>query len=85
MAITFVIHEASRTGAPRLGALIARELGRYEPVRVIVLKDGPLTPWLKRNLRNVDLEICTEDLSHSRLPFERTAAEGARDAGRRPF
>ena len=28
MAITFALHEATRTGAPRLGALIARELQR---------------------------------------------------------
>ena len=69
MAITFVIHEASRTGAPRLGALIARELGRYEPVRVIVMKDGPLTPWLTRTLDGLDLVICEQDLSHTRLPF----------------
>ena len=69
MAITFVIHEASRTGAPRLGALIARELGRHEPVRVIVMKDGPLTPWLTRTLDGLDLVICEQDLSHTRLPF----------------
>ena len=44
MSITLVLHEATRTGAPRVGGLIAKELARSEDVHVIVLKDGPLAP-----------------------------------------
>ncbi len=47
MSITLVLHEATRTGAPRVGGLIAKELASSEDVHVIVLKDGPLAPWLR--------------------------------------
>src|SRR3954453_13050837 len=70
MAITFVIHEASRTGAPRLGALIARELARDEPVRVIAMKDGPLTPWLGETIGAENLVVCRGDPFYAGVPFE---------------
>lgn len=70
MAITFAIHEATRTGAPRLGALIARELQRREEVRVIVMKDGPLTPWLEQTVGARNLIVCRGDRFHFRTPFE---------------
>ncbi len=78
MAITFAIHEATRTGAPRLGALIARELQRSEEVRVIVMKDGPLTPWLKQMLGPGNVTVCEGDPFYYQNPFEqrvRLAAE----------
>ena len=70
MAITFVIHEATRTGAPRVGALIARELARAEEVRVVVMKDGPLAPWLQETLGGRDLLICRGEPFDHRRPFE---------------
>jgi glycosyltransferase involved in cell wall biosynthesis len=70
MAITFAIHEATRTGAPRVGALIARELARGEEVRVVVMKDGPLTPWLQETLGGRDLMICRGEPFDHRRPFE---------------
>ena len=70
MAITFAIHEATRTGAPRVGALIARELARGEEVRVIVMKDGPLAPWLQETLGGRDLMICRGEPFDHRRPFE---------------
>jgi hypothetical protein len=70
MAITFAIHEATRTGAPRVGALIARELARGEEVRVIVMKDGPLAPWLKETLGGRDLMICRGEPFDHRRPFD---------------
>jgi len=69
MAITFAIHEATRTGAPRVGALIARELARGEEVRVIVMKDGPLAPWLQETLGGRDLLICRGEPFDHRRPF----------------
>jgi glycosyltransferase involved in cell wall biosynthesis len=78
MAISFVIHEATRTGAPRVGALIARELSRGEEVRVIVMKDGPLAPWLQETLGGRGLHICRGEPFDYRRPFEerlRLAAE----------
>jgi hypothetical protein len=70
MAITFAIHEATRTGAPRVGALIARELARGEEVRVVVMKDGPLAPWLQETLGGRDLMICRGEPFDNRHPFE---------------
>ncbi len=70
MAIILAIHEATRTGAPRLGALIARELQRQEPVRVIVMKDGPLTPWLQEILGPKNVVVCQGDPFYHRHPFE---------------
>ena len=70
MAITLVLHEASRTGAPAMGALIARELARGEPVRVVAMKDGPLVAELRAALgpRNV---VAFGDAAFSvRTPFE---------------
>src|SRR5579863_2802941 len=70
MSITMAIHEATRTGAPRLGALIARELQRKEEVRVIVMKDGPLTPWLQQILGPNNVTVCQGDPFYYRHPFE---------------
>ncbi len=70
MAITFILHEATRTGAPRVGGLIARELGAGEEVRVIVMKDGPLAPWLKQTIGARNLVIRPDDGFDYRRPFE---------------
>ena len=70
MAIVLAIHEATRTGAPRIGALIARELARAEPVTAIVMKDGPLTPWLAELLGGDNLLVCRGDEFAFRRPFE---------------
>ena len=70
MAITFVIHEATRTGAPRVGALIARELARGEEVNVVVMKDGPLAGWLQQTLGGRKLNICRGEPFDHRRPFD---------------
>jgi glycosyltransferase involved in cell wall biosynthesis len=70
MAITLVLHEATRTGAPRLGALIARELQRREEVRVVVMKDGPLTPWLMQTLGSANVDVRPGEPFEYRRPFE---------------
>lgn len=69
MAITFAIHEASRTGAPRVAGLIARELARQEPVRLIVMKDGPLTPWLQEMVGARNATVCAAEAFDFRKPF----------------
>jgi glycosyltransferase involved in cell wall biosynthesis len=71
MAILLALHEASRTGAPRIGALIARELARDELVTAVVMKDGPLTPWLAEVLGPENLLVCRGDEFAFRKPFER--------------
>jgi glycosyltransferase involved in cell wall biosynthesis len=78
MAITLILHEASRTGAPAMGAMIARELARYEPVRVVAMKDGPLVPELRAALGPKNVVAFADSAFQVRAPFEerlRRAAE----------
>ena len=70
MAIAFILHEATRTGAPKLGGLIARELAAGEDVRVIVMKDGPLGAWLTETVGARNLTICRGEPFDYRRPFE---------------
>jgi glycosyltransferase involved in cell wall biosynthesis len=70
MAITLVLHEASRTGAPAIGALIARELARTEPVRVVAMKDGPLVPELRAALGPRNVVAFADTAFEVRTPFE---------------
>ena len=77
MAITFILHEATRTGAPRLGGQIARELARDEDVRVVVMRDGPLTPWLRQLLGAQNVLVCRGDPFHFRVPFDERVQRAA--------
>jgi hypothetical protein len=70
MSITFVLHEATRTGAPRVGGLIAKELAKTEDVHVMVLKDGPLAPWLRDLLGEDRLTVLDGAEFDFRVPFE---------------
>jgi len=70
MSITLVLHEATRTGAPRVGGLIAKELAKAEDVHVIVLKDGPLTPWLAECVGSSNLTVVSTDEFSYLVPFE---------------
>ena len=70
MAITLILHEASRTGAPAIGALIARELARGEPVRVVAMKDGPLTRDLRAALGPKNVLAFADTAFDVRTPFE---------------
>ena len=78
MALVFVLHEATRTGAPRLGALIARELARETDLHLLVMRDGPLTPWLRQTLGVENVTICRDDRFSFRVPFE-TRLQSARE------
>ncbi len=69
MSITFVLHEATRTGAPRVGALIAAGLQKHEEVRVIALRDGPLVPWLEELLGKERLVVCPGEAFAYQVPF----------------
>lgn len=50
MSALVVLHEASRTGAPKIGGLIAKGLRPYMDVRLMCLHDGPLMPWLEEQV-----------------------------------
>jgi glycosyltransferase involved in cell wall biosynthesis len=70
MSITLILHEATRTGAPRYGALIAQGLQRHEDVDTIVLRDGPLTPWLKDTLGEDRVVVCEGEAFSYRVTFK---------------
>jgi glycosyltransferase involved in cell wall biosynthesis len=50
MSVTIVLHEATRTGAPKVGGIIAAALQKYDDVRIICLSDGPLLGWLQQQV-----------------------------------
>ncbi len=70
MSVTVIIHEATRTGAPRIGGLVARELGRRESVDAIVMKDGPLEEWIVECAEGAPVKFFREDEFFWRVPFE---------------
>ncbi|MGP0105379.1 glycosyltransferase [Rhodoblastus sp.] len=84
MSITLVLHEATRTGAPRVGALIAKELASDEDVHVLVLKDGPLTPWLRELLGDGRLTVLDGAEFDFHLPFEDRLKSAAALLEKRP-
>lgn len=50
MSVTIVLHEATRTGAPKVGGIIAAALQKYYDVRIVCLSDGPLLGWLQQQV-----------------------------------
>jgi len=78
MTALVVLHEASRTGAPRVGGLIASALQRYFDVRVVCLNDGPLIGWLKERVGAENVTVIDYQNARHRTPFGdriRTARE----------
>jgi glycosyltransferase involved in cell wall biosynthesis len=76
MSITIVLHEATRTGAPKVGGIIAAGLQKYEDVRVICLGDGPLLGWLQQRIGEDNVSV----VSSHQLRYRATFAERQRMA-----
>ena len=81
MKITLILHEATRTGAPRVGGLIARELAEGADVHVIVLKDGPLAPWLVELLGEERITVIAGDEFSHNIPFEQRLQSATKALG----
>src|SRR5260221_14580819 len=79
MSITVVLHEASRTGAPKVGGIIAAGLQKYDDVRVICLSDGPLLDWLQQRLGMERVTVLESGSTRYRSSFgdRRRVAEAA--------
>jgi glycosyltransferase involved in cell wall biosynthesis len=71
MKIVIVIHEATRTGAPRIGGLIASVLRRSHDVRIVCLKNGPLWQWLEDRVDVGGLELVDRGPVNTRTFDER--------------
>ena len=69
MSAVVVLHEATRTGAPRVGGLIAASLQKHLDVRVLCLSDGPLVPWLKERVGADNVSVIDFDNQRHRTPF----------------
>lgn len=52
-----IVHEATRTGAPRVGGLIAQALKRHCSVQIIALRDGAMAGWLKDKVGSENFKI----------------------------
>jgi glycosyltransferase involved in cell wall biosynthesis len=52
-----IVHEATRTGAPRVGGLIAQALQRHCAVQIIALRDGEMAGWLKDKVGSENFKI----------------------------
>lgn len=69
MSILIVLHEASRTGAPKIGGLIAASLKRDRDVRVVCLEGGPLLGWLEEKIGSANVRVIQFDGPRFRVPF----------------
>jgi glycosyltransferase involved in cell wall biosynthesis len=69
MSITMVLHDATRTSAPRVGGFIAGALRKHESVRVIVLKDGPLVPWIREMVGADGLHVVADGSFSNAVAF----------------
>lgn len=69
MSALVVLHEATRTGAPRVGGLIAAALQKFMDVRVLCLSDGPLVGWLQARIGAQNLEVIDFAKARHRTPF----------------
>ncbi len=78
MSVLFVLHEASRTGAPRVGGLIAAALQQHFDVRVLCLSDGPLIDWIRERVGPTRVSLLDYQNSRHQIPFaERVRAARA--------
>lgn len=67
--IAIILHDASRTGAPKVGGLIGGALRRNWDVRVVLMKDGPLRPWLEERIGADSLYVAEDDGFSHHHPF----------------
>lgn len=61
-----VLHEATRTGAPKIGGLIAAALKPSFDVEVVVLRAGPLQTWLEEKIGLRHVKVLERGWYHSR-------------------
>ena len=70
MGVAVILHEASRTGAPRVGGLIAAGLQKHLDVRIVCLSDGPIVPWLTERIGADNVRVIDFANQRHRVPFE---------------
>ena len=69
MSVLIVLHEATRTGAPRIGGLIAGALKQHRDVRILCLTDGPLLDWLRERVGTENVFVHQYDRPRHQVNF----------------
>ncbi len=69
MSTLVVLHEATRTGGPRVGGLIAAALQKHGDVRVLCLSDGPNVRWLREHVGKENVSVFDFADGGPRTPF----------------
>jgi glycosyltransferase involved in cell wall biosynthesis len=69
LSILIVLHEATRTGAPRVGGLIAGALKQFRDVRVLCLSGGPLLDWLRERVGAENVHVHQLDRVRHQVSF----------------
>lgn len=69
MSVLIVLHEATRTGAPRIGGLIAGAMRQHRDVRILSLTDGPLVEWLQERVGPENVDVHQFDKPRHQISF----------------
>lgn len=69
MSVTVVLHELTRTGAPKIGGLIAVSLDKLLGARVVSLEGGPILPWLEERLGADNVSVQEFEEKRFAIPF----------------
>ena len=69
MSVLIVLHEATRTGAPRIGGLIAGALQHHRDVRILSLTDGPILDWLRERVGPENVDVHQYDKPRHQISF----------------
>lgn len=69
MSVLIVLHEATRTGAPRIGGLIAGALKQYREVRILCLTGGPMLDWLRERVGAENVHVLESGLPRHKIGF----------------
>jgi glycosyltransferase involved in cell wall biosynthesis len=69
VSVLFVLHEATRTGAPRVGGLIAGAIKQHRDVRILCLTDGPLLDWLRERVGGENVHVHQYDKPRHQVAF----------------
>jgi Glycosyl transferases group 1 len=70
LSVLIVLHEASRTGAPKIGGLIAGALKQHRNVRILCLEDGPLIGWLQERVGSENVSVHHFERNRNHVSFK---------------
>jgi len=69
VSVLIVLHEAMRTGAPRIGGLIAGALKQHRDVRILCLTGGPMLDWLRERVGAENVHVNESHLPRHKISF----------------